>query len=156
MLEEYYPRKLLEVIDSLDWSINLPESMHDFFAISGDTPIVPEDCRTQQRLRARTRGVGYSEYSLPTITRSFKALPIYTKDFSRGGCGLIATEQFFPTERLRLLTPMYWIQIEVVRCRRLNAQCYEIGATLKAKHSPSMHAFLDLQTSTSICTSIAG
>ncbi len=141
MLDIDYSEQLERITSSINWSIQLPDRLKDFFAVSGDSGTVYSDDRKQVRIRARTPCIGYFEKSIPAVSRSNKPRPIYTSDFSRGGCGFIAPEQIYPTEHLRLILPKFWIQVEVVRCRKLGPNCFEAGAILLVKNPPDPRAF---------------
>ena len=79
--------------------------------------------------------------TLSSMKRDCGYIPVYTADFSRGGCGFISAIQIFPTERIRLILPTFWIQLEIVRCRKLGSKCYEVGGVLLSKNQPDPAAF---------------
>jgi len=69
-------------------------------------------------------------------TSTLKALPradewhkVVIRDVGRGGVGFLHSQQLYPSERLRLVFPdLKTHYIEVVRCRKLGDQCFEVGA----------------------------
>jgi hypothetical protein len=65
----------------------------------------------------------------------------YTRDFSRWGCGFLTTEQLFPEERVRIVLPTFWVQLLVVRTRRITSKCYESGGKLIRTYEPDPRAF---------------
>jgi len=141
MLDEPYKEKLEALLASTNWSIALPASLEDFFYVRGDSQSTVHEERQHIRIRARARCVGYFESTLPSLRRSSSGMPIYTADFSRGGCGFLSAIQILPTERIRLILPTFWLQVEAVRCRKLGPNCYEVGSRLIAKNTPSDLAF---------------
>jgi hypothetical protein len=67
--------------------------------------------------------------SLPALPRADTRHVVYTKDVSRGGIGFLHSEPLFPMEQFRLALPDGKSRtIEVVRCRRIQQRCFEIGA----------------------------
>jgi hypothetical protein len=146
MLEEPYKEKLDSLLATINWSIQLPPRLSDFFSVRGDSQSAVQEERKHIRIRARAKCPGFFESTLPSLHRDSTCIPIYTADFSRGGCGFISAIQIFPTERLRLILPTFWLQLQIVRCRKLGPRCYEIGSILVAKNQPNPVAF-DLQKS---------
>ena len=67
--------------------------------------------------------------SLPALPRETAWHSVYTSDFSKQGCGFLHSAILYPGERLRmiLLTGVERA-IEVAWCRRLDKNCYAIGA----------------------------
>lgn len=54
---------------------------------------------------------------------------IYMKDISRSGVGFLHDSQLMPKQRCAILLPNgSWLQLKLVRCRRLAPNCYECGA----------------------------
>jgi hypothetical protein len=141
MLDESYKEKLDSALASTIWSIQLPARLADFFSVRGDSQSIVHEERKHLRIRARAKCVGYFESTMLSMQRDTVGIPIYTADFSRGGCGFISAIQIFPTERLRLILPTFWLQVEAVRCRKLGPKCYEIGSELIAKHQPDPSVF---------------
>lgn len=142
MLEEPYQEKLDSILATINWSIELPPRLADFFSVRGDSQTTVQEERKHIRIRARAKCPGFFESTLPSLNRNVTFIPIYTSDFSRGGCGFLSSIQIFPTERLRLILPTFWLQLQIVRCRKLGVNCYEIGSELVSKNQPSPEAFL--------------
>jgi hypothetical protein len=64
------------------------------------------------------------------LTRDGTTLAVYVKDISRMGIGLISPVQLFPCDRVELIvSEQRRYTLDVVRCRRLAANCYCCGAT---------------------------
>ncbi|XZE18879.1 PilZ domain-containing protein [Pirellulaceae bacterium SH449] len=142
MLDEAYKEKLDEVLNRVDGTLQLPNRLADFFSVRGDSQSSDHEERKHIRMRARTRCVGYVESSLPAMNRQRGEIPIYTADFSKGGCGFLSSIQLFPTEIIRLVLPTFWLKIKIVRCRKLGENCYESGGEIISKNQPCLEAFL--------------
>lgn len=141
MLDESYKEKFDALLASTDCSIQLPARMADFFSVRGDSHSTAYEERKHLRIRARAKSIGYFESTIPGMKRDALGIPIFTADFSRGGCGFLSAIQIFPSERLRLILPTFWLQIESVRCRKLGPNCYEVGSILISKNQPGPLAF---------------
>lgn len=141
MLGEHYPNLLAKLIDRAVWSIVLPETHRNFFSERGQSMSVAAEQRNAGRMRVRTRGIMLYEGVLPTIPRPRLCVGIYTGDFSHNGIGFLAPHQLFPMESVRILFPTFWMQVNIVRARRLGHQCFEIGGTLIRRYDPSEDAF---------------
>ena len=140
MLENDYPTGFSELIQSVSWDIELPIEWAGFFHERGEVPCYTEDERNNQRLKVRTHGLMYFEQSLPFRPRDSGPIGVYTRDFSRQGCGFLSPFELFPGEQIRIALPTFWVQVEVVRARRITSKCYEIGTTLIKRHDPSIEA----------------
>ncbi len=103
---------------------------------------IPNDQRAAKRNKVRTIGVLFIESPLLTIPRERVFHGIYTKDFSRKGCGFLTDFELFPEERVRIVLPTFWIRLQVVRTRKVGPFCYESGGELIANYPPSADAFL--------------
>jgi hypothetical protein len=141
VLAQDYTKRLEEVIHQVPWDIELPTEWQDFFAERGEVPSFADDDRSNQRLKVRIHGVMWIESTLHFCKRSAAPSGIYTRDFSRQGAGLLCSFELFPEEVIRLALPTFWVQMRVVRTRRLTSKCYEIGTLLVARHDPNMDAF---------------
>ena len=140
MLEGDYPTKFGELIQSVPWDIELPIEWAGYFHERGEVPCYTEDERNNQRLKVRTHGLMYADQPLPFRSRAGGPTGVYTRDFSRHGCGLLTHFELFPGERIRVALPTFWVQLEVVRARRITSKCYEIGTVLIKRLDPSMEA----------------
>jgi hypothetical protein len=143
MLDFDYQQHYAELIRDINWSITLPQAWCRFFEESGILPSLPNDLRRSQRRAIRTFGLLRIDAALPAIPRSADLFGIYTKDFSKNAVGLISPIELYPVERLRLILPTCWLSLEVIRCKRHNSGCYEIGAKLMHHHEPDETAFAD-------------
>ncbi len=141
MLEEHYSEQFRELVKSLDWQIELPIEWQDFFEVRGQVPSFADDERHNQRLKARTHGILWFEQSLPFLSRTTRPVGIYTRDFSKQGVGFLSPFEIYPEEHIRIVLPTFWVQLLVVRVRRITSKCYEIGACLIRRHDPTPDAF---------------
>ena len=112
--------------------VKLPDELKAFYRESGYLPTTAVEYRTNARLRVRSDGDIKFTFTPAALTknpefrqvREGKAL---IKDLSKGGIGVLYHEQIFPEERFQLFFQGRIIEVTVVRCRRLNEACYEIG-----------------------------
>ncbi len=146
MLESDYPTKFSELIQSVSWDIELPIEWATFFQERGEVPCYSEDERNNQRLKVRAHGVMHFEKSLPFRPRSEGPLGVYTRDFSRHGCGMLVPFELYPVEQIRVALPTFWVQLEVVRARRITSRCFEIGTKLLKRHDPSIQGLMPAAT----------
>lgn len=131
--DETARRQLTEALSACRCSVRLPAEWADFFEKSGPAPGAFDDRRQFPRLNLR--GVAALRYrqTLPSLPRPAGWHRVYTKDICRGGLGFLHGEQLFPRERMTILLPDASSRaIEVVRCRRVGPDCYEIGARFVA------------------------
>jgi hypothetical protein len=114
------------LIAALPSCVELPG---DFFDRSGAMGTHWIENRQFPRFYFRTPAAMEIEPSLPTLQRTPRRERVYVKDVSRVGLALLHGEQLYPGERLRLL---FEDGIErrstVSRCRRIQANCYEVAA----------------------------
>lgn len=141
MLEIDYSTQLGDLIQSVDWDIELPVEWSDYFDERGEVASYVDDDRNNQRLKIRTHGILWFDQSLPFCNRSENPLGIYTRDFSRQGAGFLSPFEIYPEERVRIVLPTFWVQLHVVRARRITSKCYEVGAMLVHRFDPGPDAF---------------
>lgn len=141
MLEIDYPKRYGELIQAVNWDIELPVEWSDYFEERGEVSSFAEDQRNNQRLKVRTHGLLWFTQSLPFLSRDEAPLGIYTRDFSRQGCGFLAPFEMYPEESVKVILPTFWVQLKVVRARRITSKCYEIGTALLQRNDPEMAAF---------------
>jgi hypothetical protein len=97
----------------------LPADCYDFFTPSGATSSMGVSRRQFVRIHLREQAL---------LVRGDACHAIYTKDASPKGVALLSPVQLFPQERIKLLLdgePA--MELELRRCRRLAARCYECG-----------------------------
>jgi hypothetical protein len=122
-------RKLIDAVGPLRCELELPSSWSDFFDRRGAMPARLEENRRFPR--SYLRGVAALEYrqSLPALPRAEARHAVYTKDVSRAGIGFLHSEPLYPMEQMKLALPDgKSLIVEVVRCRRIQPRCFEIGA----------------------------
>jgi hypothetical protein len=100
----------------------LPEPLADFLNHRGPCAPRPDCRRSRIRIYFRSKAV----LCLPDGGR----LGAYVADVSGRGMRILSPRQLFPGDRADVLLPTGKIlSIEVARCRRMNAQCYDCGGT---------------------------
>ncbi len=122
-------RDLVDVISALPGSVQLPAQWHGFFDKRGAVPAQLDDQRRFPRFYFRTTaGLTYVA-SLPNLERPTGSFRVFVKDISRGSAAFLHGEQLFPRERVKLLL-IDGVErlLEVTRCRRIQANCFEVGA----------------------------
>ena len=108
--------------ESIELRAALPSEASDFFERHGPVPVHADSRRGYARLYLRQQAV----IRLSDGTR----LAGYTTDVSRKGIGFLSPVQLFPKDRLSIrVANSRDLPIEVVRCRRLESNCYRCGAT---------------------------
>lgn len=141
MLEEHYSNQLQELIGSIEWDIELPLEWMDYFQERGEIASQADDDRSNLRLKARTHGVLWFDRPIFFRPRALGPVGVYTRDFSRNGIGFLSPVEIFPEEHVRVVLPTFWVQLCVVRARRITSKCFETGTTLIRRYDPSLDAF---------------
>ena len=142
MLENDYSSRFGELIESVVWDIELPRDWSDYFDQQGEMQSFKGDVRTNKRMMIRTYGIMWFEKTLPFRNRPTKPMGVYTRDFSRLGVGLLTPFELFPEEQIRVALPAFWVQLTVVRARRITSKCYEIGTELIQRNDPDPAALM--------------
>ncbi len=118
MLDVSHASDISELWEELSLKAALPGSQADFFSKTGSK--ADHGQREFDRHYLRCQAI---------VRRELETFGVYMKDCSRAGMGLVSPVQLFPRERIQL-----WLKtersytLEVIRCRRLCANCYECGA----------------------------
>jgi hypothetical protein len=108
-----------EAWDAAEKRTQLPEQLEAFLASRGPTPLHFDSRRAFHRFFLRHKAVLQWRKSV---------LAIYTKDISRRGIGILTPVQLLPKERVHLrLANGTEYPLEIARCRRVEADCYECG-----------------------------
>ena len=91
-----------------------------FFSKSGPLPVYHENKRTFHRHYLRRKAI---------LKYRNAMYGIFTKDISRQGIGLLSPVQLLPMEQVSLLLSRdSSLQLEIARCRRIEKDCFDIGA----------------------------
>jgi hypothetical protein len=101
--------------------------MEDFFSKTGPLPPVFDDSRRFARFYYRTCAEALIH---PPVGEQSEATKHYvlTRDLSRGGVGIIHSEQLLPGQRIEIfLDGKPARSAVVVWCRRVGEKCYSIG-----------------------------
>ncbi|MGO9113856.1 MAG: hypothetical protein ACLP9L_31895 [Thermoguttaceae bacterium] len=133
---------LAEWIYSLPCHVQVPQKLRDAFEKTGAAPVPATDVRRHRRVYCRGekhRAALGLRQSLPTLARETAWHSVYTNDFSKQGCGFLHSTILYPGERLRLvLLTGVERTIEVATCRRLDENCFAIGAQfVETESSPA-------------------
>jgi hypothetical protein len=120
-------RNSVQELVELAWKILgtrvlLRESEDVFLMRQGALPSRSTDRRRHRRYEYRSHAI---------LCRDGKYQAVYTKNLSRSGVMIIAAEQLFPCEEVRLLLPSGdWFSVAARRCRRVQQQCFECGTAI--------------------------
>jgi hypothetical protein len=119
-------------IYSLPCQVQLPARLREDFDKSGPLPVPEDDVRRHRRVHCRGekhRAALGLRQTLPALFRETAWHGVFTNDFSKQGCSILHSGLLYPGERLRLvLLTGVERTIEVSWCRRLDKNCYSVGA----------------------------
>jgi hypothetical protein len=122
--------RLAKRADALEGEVELPTWWTDFFQRQGPMPTCAGDRRRFPRSYFRSNAALHYRQTFPALPRAEAQHGVYTKDVSRAGLSFYHVEQLFPREQMSIVLPDgRTLHFEVVRCRRIQERCYEIGAT---------------------------
>ena len=111
-------------------SVQLPKSWTDFLQKSGPVGTQFPEQRQHPRFFFRSVAAIVVESTLPAFPRSGESERVFTKDISRAAVSFLHGEQLFPGERVQLtLANGQERETTVLRCRRVEAKCWEVAAT---------------------------
>jgi len=121
MLELHNGQRLLDALwESTSAKVVLPESIATaFFEAHGPERLFYDNRRCYHRFHMRGKAV---------LKRGRSLLDAYTKDISRLGVGFLSPVPLLPRERVKLRIAAAELSVEVMRCRRIDARCFECGA----------------------------
>lgn len=112
-----------EIWESITSQAVLPIEAEVFFGKSGTK--LADERRDYERHYLRCQAI---------LKRECETHAIYMKDCSRNGMGFISPVQLFPLERVELrMNSQRSYSLEIVRCRRIQANCYECGTVFILK-----------------------
>ncbi len=130
-------QRLIKVVGPLTFELKMPSSPEEYFSVSGAVPTMWQDQRRFVRKHLRVVAAIQYRRSLPAHPRSAQWHKVVTRDLSRNGVSFLHSEQIFPLEQLLLVLPDCKPRcIEVVRCRRLGDQCFQVGASFIQRFRP--------------------
>ncbi len=122
------------MIGALESRVVLPA---DFFDKTGPVGTRWEDLRQFPRFYFRTAAALEIEPGLPALPRPRRTERVYVKDISRAAVAILHSEQLYPGERLRLTLIDGAERFATVnRCRRVQAECYEVAGLFDALEAP--------------------
>jgi hypothetical protein len=123
MLDLSHATDIGEIWASLPVPAELPAPAEEFFSKAGQKRQVEQ--REFERHYLRCQAI---------MRRECNQHAVYMKDCSRAGMGLISPVQIFPREQIQIwMNPQRSYALEVIRCRRIHANCYECGTIFLLK-----------------------
>jgi hypothetical protein len=117
------------MIATLPCSVELPANWTEISNESGQAGTCWDDHRRFRRHNCRSVAALECGQTLASFGRRTAPARVFVKDICRSGLGFLHGEQLFPGERITLTFPdgkEYSLQVR--RCRRIKARCFEIGA----------------------------
>jgi len=137
MLDTCHSQKMKLLLDRLRCRIELPEQFAELQHRRGVLPSTTEDMRSAARMYCPGKILVESFASLPAIPRNHQYVVGYSVDISANGIRFLHDTELYPGEVVTLWTFAQRLPCTVVRCRRMNGTCYEIGGTF-ADDDPSI------------------
>ena len=131
MLENDHSRKIKDLLAALPCAVRIPEEWGDYLSRQGLLPAIENDRRQLARKRFRTKAALEIKTTLPAIMRQPSVLAVYTRDISRASISFLHAQQLYPGEVCRLWLTDRRLQVTVVRCSRINSDCYVVGGTFE-------------------------
>jgi len=126
MLDISRAAEIGDLWDELETKAVLPAAPQEFFGKSGPKLIDEQHAFERHYLRCQA-----------IIQYESNTYGVYMKDCSRAGMGLISPVQIFPRERVQIwMNPQRSYSLEIIRCRRVRANCYECGTIFILGSSP--------------------
>jgi hypothetical protein len=123
-------QQFLAAVNGLTCRVQLTRKLLEEFERSRPLPTIEGDRRRFVRYHFRARGILNYRQTLPAIERRQGPQLVLVRNISRSGIGFLHHEQLFPRERFTLwVEGRRRVEIEIARCRRLHAGCFDIGAT---------------------------
>ncbi|MFA8017111.1 PilZ domain-containing protein [Bremerella cremea] len=129
MLETVYSQKMKLLLDRLRCRIQLPVQFADLEHRRGVLPSQSNDMRRAARVYCPGKLLIESFASLPSVPRNHQYVVGYSVDISSTGIRFLHDTELYPGEQVTLWTSAQRLTCTVIRCRRLNKSCYEVGAS---------------------------
>lgn len=106
--------------------VEMPDSMmRSLLAAQGPTPVYHDNRRSFHRYFMRGKAVLKLQESL---------FGVFVKDVSRQGIGFLSPVALLPKQHVQIRLPATELDLEVTRCRRSNAACFDCGARFILGH----------------------
>ena len=131
MLENNYSTQIKELLAKLPCAVRIPAEWGDYFSRQGMLPTIENDGRRLARKHFRTKAALEIKTTVPAIIRQPSVQAVYTRDISRDSISFLHAEQLYPGEVCRLWLSDRRLQVNVVRCSRVNSHCYVVGGTFE-------------------------
>ncbi len=117
MLDLDHATEINDLWDKTKSKAALPMTPEEFFGKAGLKPLEGHRAFVRHYLRCQA-----------IMQRVGETHGVYMKDCSRAGMGLISPVQIFPREEIQLwMNTNRCYSLEIIRCRRLQQNCYECG-----------------------------
>ncbi len=114
--------------DVADHGLAALQADHEFFAKTGPLPLRWSDVRRFPRFYLRGQAIACIQAPRDTSPSRGVRVEVLTSDVSRGGLGMICSEQLFPEQRLQVqMAAGSNYELKVVWCRRLGPSRYAAG-----------------------------
>lgn len=114
--------------DVADSGIAALQADHEFFTKTGPLPLRWSDVRRFPRFYLRGQATACIQRPRAKPESRGTTVEVLTSDVSRGGLGLICSEQLFPEQRLQVeMASRSPYDLKVVWCRRLGPSRYAVG-----------------------------
>jgi hypothetical protein len=127
MLANDYRRQLADRIQETTCQIAIPRSIQQRFAQRGPCQPLLDDRRRFVRFLCPARILVEIGTTFEAIIREPHCYCGLLSDVSREGVGFLHVQQLYPGEAATVWLSTGKLSCRVVRCRKYNNQCYEIG-----------------------------
>lgn len=108
-----------------------PTSARPFHAPTAEAPVIEESRRFARKACKLSAKLTFQETLNPGFD-STKTFDVIVRNISRSGLCFLFFTQLFPDDRLTLDFGDLVRTYRVARCRKIGAQCYEIGVAISA------------------------
>jgi len=133
--------ELARLIFTLPCHVKIPEKLRANFERRGMVP--SDEVESQQFPRMychgdERRAALELRQTFPALPRKSQWFGVQLADISRGGCRFLHVDPLYPGEQSRLvISSGTRTVIEILWCRRLGEQCFEVGAKFAQPLDPS-------------------
>lgn len=103
---------------------------------SGFAPSREGERRRFPRMRTNLRAPMQVISTLPAVPRPSDWHEVRVIDLSKGGIGLLHSQQLYPKEQIRIMVQDGVLQVaEVVWCQRVADRCYRVGCSFSVSQA---------------------
>jgi len=111
--------------------VSIPAEWDGFFAYRGRVKSSSREQRQHPRFYLRAKALLHVVSTIGARPTRYTQGVIYLKDISRGGMSFLHAEQLFPMDQVRVQLDGRALDVQVVRCRKITAQCYEVAGQFR-------------------------